>query len=176
MIDFFANIDFGSIQNLIMGLFGGGGIVGVFAYKKLEKRLKEAEVRSKELENEDKKYDIYEERLTHANQVIDGHNQTLLQQGQTIADLNRALDDKTKRIRDLTDDLYKSEQDKNDLNRELVQKTALIGKLQLCVEKYQMWKCENAECVNRIPPNPQLRGKSFERCDSCPIKDICSKK
>ncbi len=159
-----------------MGLFGGGGIVGVFAYKKLEKRLKEAEVRSKELENEDKKYDIYEERLTHANQVIDGHNQTLLQQGQTISDLNRALDDKTKRIRDLTDDLYKSEQEKNGLNRDLLEKTALIGKLNLCIEKYQMWRCEVDDCPNRIPPNPHLKGKTFEKCDSCPLVSYCNKK
>ncbi len=161
---------------MIMGLFGGGGIVGVFAYKKLEKRLKEAEVKTKELEVEDRKFDLYEERLKHTNEIIEAHNQTMLQQGQTISDLNKALDDKTLRIRTISDELYISEQEKNRLNAELVEKTALIGKLQLCVEKYQLWKCENADCENRIPPNPQLRGKSFERCDSCPIKDICSKK
>lgn len=154
------NLD--TILSLLSGLFGGTSLLGYFAYRKVNARLKDAEVKQKETEAQSGVFAMYEERLTHANQTIEGHNQTIAHQSETIATLNDALDSKTSRIRQLTDELYDSERKINDLNDKLIAKTEEVGKLEVIVTKLRSWRCEKNDCEHRIPPSKVIKGKTFE--------------
>lgn len=150
-----SSIDISTILGAISGLFGGTSILTFFLYRKTEKRMRTAELKTKEVEAESSKYLMYEERLNHANE-------TLVKQSETISTLNTALDDKTARIRQLTDDLYTSEKESNRLNDKLIEATETIGKLNLRVDKLSRWKCHKSSCDIREPESPTIKGKTFE--------------
>lgn len=151
----FSNIDISTILGVISGLFGGTSLISFILYRKTEKRMKNAELKTKEVEAESAKFLMYEERLNHANE-------TLVKQSETISTLNSALDDKTSRIRQISDELYASEKRTNDLNDKLVEATETIGKLNLQVDKLKRWKCHKSTCEIREPESPTIKGKTFE--------------
>lgn len=147
-------------------------IVNFILFKKQSKRIKEAETRTEEVKADSAKYEMYELRLKHANETIDEHNGTLKEQAQTISKLNHALDDKTLQIRKLTQQCEDAQNEVNRVNNKLDAAMARITQLteerdaeRLSKERYKNWHCRRADCKERIPPNPALRGQSFEKDD-----------
>lgn len=150
------------ISIIINAVLGCTTLLGFICYYSANKRLKNTEVSKAETEVTAARFEVYEQRLEHCNETVEKHNETIAHQSETIANLNRALDDKTARIRQLTDDLYQSEREKNDLNDKLVKATETIGKLELRIDKLTRWKCHKSSCTNREPESPTIRGKVFE--------------
>ena len=153
------------ISIIINAVLGCTTLLGFICYYSANKRLKNTEVSKAETEVTAARFEVYEQRLEHCNETVEKHNETISHQSETIANLNRALDDKTARIRQLTDDLYQSEREKNDLNDKLVKATETIGKLELKLAKYKDWHCRVADCPHRLPPNPKLNGRTFDEVD-----------
>lgn len=113
--------------------------------------------------------EAYEYRLDSVHQTVDALNRTIAEQGATISSLNHSLDDKTSRIRELTDKLWDAEHEVNRVNDTLTaeqERTASlereIADLRVELVKFKAWHCRNAECPNRIPPNPALKGQKYE--------------
>lgn len=149
------------IRIIIEVVLGGTSLISLIAYWKANRRIKDNEANKSDVEVTAARFELYEQRLEHCNQAVENHNNTILSQGETISTLNKALDDKTARIRQLTDDLYTSEKESNRLNDRLVEATEKIGKLELSLMKYKDWHCQVADCPHRLPPNPKLKGRTF---------------
>lgn len=150
------------ISIIINAVLGCTTLLGFICYYSANKRLKNSEVSKAETEVTAARFEVYEQRLEHCNDTVEKHNETIAHQSETIANLNRALDDKTTRIRQISDDLYQSEREKNDLNDKLVKATETIGKLNLRIDKLTRWKCHRGSCDHREPESPTIKNKSFE--------------
>lgn len=146
----------------IEAVLGCTTLLGFILYYKQTKRMKNAEALKAEIEADGDRYEMYEERLNHCNQTVEQHNETIIHQSETIANLNSALDGKTERIRELTDKLWQSETGSNKLNAQLIEKTEIIGQLNLRIDKLMRWKCHDSNCNHRIPQSPTIKGKTFE--------------
>lgn len=111
----------------------------------------------------------YEYRIAAANERIKLANETEAEHLKRISELNRALDDKTQRIRDLTDANIATEHEVNRVNDLLTaeqSRTAAlerdIADLRVALERYKGWHCRHADCPDRIPPNPALKGQKYQ--------------
>ena len=78
-----------------------------------------------------------------------------------ISQLNQALNDKTDQIRKLTEQVIASEHGRNADKDEITRLTGECGRLRMLVEHYKRWHCQFADCINRIPPNAELKGQPY---------------
>lgn len=154
------------ISIIVNAVLGCTTLLGFICYYSANKRLKNSEVSKAETEVTSARFEVYEQRLEHCNETVEKHNETIAHQSETIANLNKALDDKTLRIRQITDDLYQSERESNQLNAKLVEATETIGKLNLRIDKLTRWKCHDSNCLNRRPESPTIKGKQFADPDA----------
>lgn len=104
----------------------------------------------------------YEYRLAAANERIKVANETEAAHLARISELNHTIDNKVQRIRDLTDANILAEHEVNRVNILLVEAQKEIADLRVEREKYHAWHCRHAECPNRIPPNPALKGQKYQ--------------
>lgn len=155
-------MDIEIIRIAVEAFLGGTSLVSFILYRRQTKRMKDAEALNAEIEADQHQFDLYKAQLEHCSESVEQHNETIKHQSETICTLNEALDGKTARIRELTDKLWQSEQESNERNAQIIEKTERIGQLELQCQKYKDWHCRVASCPNRLPPNPTLKGRKFE--------------
>lgn len=146
----------------IEAVLGCTTLLGFILYHRQTKRMKNAEALNAEIEADQHQFDLYKAQLEHCSEAVEQHNQTIINQSATITKLNDEITVKTERIRELTDKLWQSERESNELNAQIIEKTERIGQLELQCQKYKDWHCRVASCPNRLPPNPTLKGRKFE--------------
>lgn len=154
-----------TILGIITGI-GGGAIFAIGAWrrsKNAEAKLAEAQALMAEAQAAKAMKDLYEERIRDLHQSVGTLNDTEVKQAERIARLNDALDGKTDRIRTLTDQLYASEQGRNEDKDTITRLTAENGRLRVEVEHYKSWLCKEADCPHRQPPNPKIAGKKYTK-------------
>lgn len=152
------------ILALLLGASGGIECIKWLFNRKTEKRLSDIEVKQKEFELDEKRIEELHDSIDKANKL----NDDLLQR---ISNVNAALDKHIDRNRELSDRLYKSEQEVNrvnDLLTEEQRKTASyeqrLGTALRLIDHYKEWRCEWSDCKDprgRRPPNPRLNGKEY---------------
>lgn len=107
-------------------------------------------------------------QIDHQQKSLDKYLDIEKDLSERISEQNKALNekeeqirDKTDRIRKLTEQILASEHGRNADKDEITRLTAECGRLRILVEHYKRWHCQFADCVNRIPPNAELRGQSY---------------
>ena len=176
MIDFAElTTAFGTLSS-VLTVFGG---VGVWFYRKQNKRLKESEAKLSEINVEKAKLDFEKERVNHLHEIIENYNRTEIEHSQRMSDLNHALNakeveirDKTIQIRNLTEKVYTSEQEVNrvqdllnDAKDEIIKVTIERDEERRKKDYYRRWRCEKSYCNDpdgRQPPNSKLVTEVFE--------------
>ena len=154
------------------------GGVGVWLYRKQNKRLKESEAKLSEIAVQKANLDFEKERINHLHEIIDNYNKTEIEHSKRISDLNHALNakedesrDKTLQIRNLTEKVYTSEQEVNrvqdllnDAKDEIIKRTEERDEERRRKEYYKRWRCEKSICQDpdgRIPPNSKLSTETY---------------
>lgn len=173
----------------LLGVITPLGGVGVWAYRKQNKRLKESEAKLAEINVEKAKHAATNERINDLHSIIKVLNKNEVEQSQRIAELNHALNikedekramkeecdkeiqDKTAQIRNLTEKAYKSEQEVNrvqdllnDAKDEIIRLTEERDQERADKEYYKQWKCIKNQCKDpegRRPPNSKLATQTF---------------
>lgn len=174
-------IDFAEISTAlgtlvsVLTTFGG---VGIWLYRKQNKRLKESEAKLSEINVENARLNFEKERVNHLHEIIENYNKTEVEHSQRISDLNHALNvkddelrDKTLQIRNLTEKVYTSEQEVNrvqdllnDSKDEIIKLTEERDEERRKKEYYKRWRCEKSICQDpegRIPPNSKLSAETY---------------
>lgn len=154
------------------------GGVGIWKYRKMNKRLKESETKLSEIAVQKASLDFEKERINHLHDIIENYNKTEVEHSQRISDLNHALNvkedelrDKTVQIRNLTEKIYTSEQEVNrvqdllnDSKDEIIRLTEERDEERRKKEYYKRWRCEKSSCQDpegRIPPNSKLMAETY---------------
>lgn len=173
----------------LLGVLAPLGGVGVWAYRKQNKRLKESEAKLAEISVEKAKYDATNDRINDLHSVIAVLNKTEVEQSQRISELNHALNvkedekralkessdneiqDKKLQIRNLTEKALQSEHEVNRVNGLLNKAKDRITQLteerdqeRADKEYYKQWKCIKSQCNDpegRRPPNSKLATQTF---------------
>ncbi len=152
------------ILALLLGTMGGIEFIKWIFNRKTENRLNDLEVKQKAFNFDERRIQELHESIDKANEL----NDNLLQR---LSNTNAALDKHIDRNRELSDRLYKSEQEVNrvnDLLTEEQRKTAKyekrLGEKDRLIDHYKNWRCERTDCKDphgRIPPNQNLKGKVY---------------
>lgn len=152
------------ILALILGAVGGLEFIKWLFNRKTERRLNNIEVKQKDFELDEKRISELHASIDKANKLNDD---LLLRLSQANATINKHID----RNRELSDRLYKSEQETNRVNDALTleqRKNAnlerQLGQALRLADHYKEWKCEWADCQDprgRRPPNHKLKGKTY---------------
>lgn len=152
-------IDWLSLIQTLGGIVGGLGL-GMFTKSGRVKSQSDAYKAMAE---------AYEYRINALHEVVAKCNDTEKMHAQRISELNTALNDKIDQIRKLTDELIVSERKANEVNDRLTdeqEKTARLerqlGEANVLIEHYKAWHCRKADCADREPPNPTLKGMQYE--------------
>lgn len=155
------NMDINQLIALIGSALGiGGGLGWLYNWRSNRKIAK--------MTAEKAMIDNYEARIAALHESMQKSNAMESEHLKRISELNHALDGKTDRIRELTDKLYDSEQEVNRVNDLLnvAQSTIAnlerqLGEANVQKEHYKAWHCRKAECTERLPPNPTLKGMTY---------------
>lgn len=147
-------IDITTILTTLASVLISGG--GVWAYMTKSGRVKARADAYKAMAEQ------YEYRLDQANDRVKIANGTEKGHLERISELNHALDDKTDQIRKQVQKVWEAEQEINRVNAELIKARDEIADLRVDIERYKAWHCRHAECQNRRPPNPALKGQKYE--------------
>lgn len=99
--------------------------------------------------------------IDHQQKSLDRYLDIEKDNAERISTLNKALDGKVEQIRKLTEQVIDSEHGRNADKDEITRLTAECGRLRMLVEHYKRWHCRFADCVNRIPPNAELKGLPY---------------
>lgn len=151
---------------LILGAVGGLEFIKWIFNRKTENRLNKLEVRQKD-------FDLDEKRIAELHASIDKANELNDNLLAKLSNANAAIDKHIDRNRELSDRLYKAEQEVNRVNDVLTEeqhKTATLerrlGAAMRIADHYKQWRCERSDCQDprgRRPPNPSLRGKVYTK-------------
>lgn len=149
---------------IILGALGGIEFIKWLFNRKTEKRLNKIEIKQREYELDKNRIAELHESIDKANKLNDD---LLARLSKANATINKHID----RNRELSDRLYKSEQEVNRVNDMLTEeqhKTANLekrfGVVLRLVDHYKDWRCEWSDCKDprgRRPPNPNLKGKTY---------------
>lgn len=149
---------------LILGAVGGLEFIKWLFNRKTEKRLNNIEVKQRDFELDEKRITELHSSIDKANEL----NDNLLAR---LSAANATIDKHIDRNRELSDRLYKAEQEINRVNDTLTEeqhKTAnlerRLGAALRLADHYKEWRCEWADCQDprgRRPPNEKLKGKQF---------------
>lgn len=149
------------ILAFLLGAVGGFEFIKWLFNRKTERRLNSIEVNQKDFELDEKRIAELHESIEKANKF----NDNLLER---LTTANAALDKHIDRNRELSDRLYKAEQEINRINDLLTEeqsKTAhlerKLGKSMRLVDHFKEWKCERSDCQNRRPPNQKLNNRTY---------------
>lgn len=152
------------IIGYILGATGGIEFIKWIFNRKTEKRLKNIEVKQKD-------FDLDERRIKELHDSIDKANKLNDNLLARISQANAAIDKHVDRNRELSDRLYKSEQEINRINdarTEEQRKNSLLerqlGQALRLIDHYKGWRCEWPDCRDprgRRPPNDKLKGKTY---------------
>lgn len=152
------------ILAVILGAVGGGEFIKWLFNRKTEKRLNNIEVKQKD-------FDLDEKRITELHASIEKANELNDNLLERLSHANAALNKHIDRNRELSDRLYKAEQETNRVNDALTEeqhKTAdlerRLGNALRLADHYKEWRCERGDCQDprgRMPPNPSLNGKVY---------------
>lgn len=148
-------MDIGYIIGSLGTLLGTAGGVGWLVNLRATRRTAKYDADKRLIDN-------YEQRLESLHQIVEMHNRNEKELTQRIVALDKSLNGKTDLIRSLNAKIWDSEQETNRLNERLVEDQKKIADLRVSFERYKAWHCRNSDCPNRRPPNPALRGQSFE--------------
>lgn len=102
------------ILAVILGAVGGGEFIKWLFNRKTEKRLNNIEVKQKD-------FDLDEKRITELHASIDKANELNDNLLERLSHANAALDKHIDRNRELSDRLYKTEQEVNRVNDALTE-------------------------------------------------------
>ena len=145
----------------IMTLIGSLGtltatVTGVL-YWRQNRRIKEAEARREEAETQLKTLEVrereeerYNKRVDVLHEDIDTLNTQLTNAYKDKARAEEIIDDKTAKIRELNDTIFA-------LQKQLVDKENLIGRLKLFIQWLKHWHCKRetgklkGQCTRRLP-------------------------
>ncbi len=178
-------IDFAEVSTAlgtVVSIFTALGGVGIWQYKKQNKRLKNAEVLLSEVQVEKARMEtkaddwhIWKEQ----NESLAELNKQLTDRNHELVDMlaekeNRhqeELKDKTEQIRKYVDDVMKAESEINRVNDLLHESKDRITELteerdeeRRKKEYYKRWRCEKSSCLDpegRIPPNSKLLAEKY---------------
>ena len=149
---------------LILGAVGGFEFIKWVFNRKTEKRLNNIEVKQKDFELDEKRIAELHSSIDKANKLNDDLLERLSQANATI---NKHID----RNRELSDRLYKSEQETNRVNdvlataqRKCADLERRLGQALRLADHYKSWRCEWTDCRDprgRRPPNHKLKGKTY---------------
>lgn len=149
---------------LILGAVGGFEFIKWVFNRKTERRLNNIEVKQKDFE-------LDEKRITELHASIDKANKLNDDLLARLSQANATIDKHIDRNRELSDRLYKSEQETNRVNDELTKIQSRnselernLGQALRRVDFYKGWRCEWPDCQDprgRRPPNNRLKGKTF---------------
>ena len=152
------------ILAVILGAVGGGEFIKWLFNRKTEKRLNNIEVKQKD-------FDLDEKRITELHASIDKANELNDNLLERLSRANAAVDKHIDRTRELSDRLYKTEQEVNRVNDVLTEEqhktTSLerrLGAALRAADHYREWRCERSDCQDprgRMPPNHSLNGKVY---------------
>jgi len=140
------DMDLTQIVSIVAGMASGGSLTafaGWLLNRRNQKRLNDNEVTRSNLEIASK----YDEL----------HNQFI----NRVRREEEQIDTLMERNRQLSDRLYSSEQAINGVNAELIGEKQLVADLRVLNEHYKAWRCILADCPEREPKNPGLRGQSY---------------
>lgn len=174
-------IDFAEVSTALgtlVSVFTALGGVGIWQYRRQNKRLKESEAKLSEINVQKAKLDFEKERVNHLHNIIENYNKTEVEHSQRISDLNHALNvkedelrDKTVQIRNLTEKVYTSEQEVNRVQDllnvakdEIIRLTEQRDEERRKKEYYKRWRCQKPVCSDpegRIPPNSKLSAEIY---------------
>lgn len=149
---------------MMLGAVGGGEFIKWLFNRKTENRLNKLEVKQKDFDLDEKRIAELHASIGKANEL----NDNLLAR---LSNANAAIDKHIDRNRELSDRLYKAEQEINRVNDALTEeqhKTASLerrlGMAMRIADHYKEWRCEWPDCKDprgRRPPNPSLKGKVY---------------
>ncbi len=149
---------------LILGAVGGLEFIKWLFNRKTEKRLNNIEVKQRDFELDEKRITELHSSIDKANAL----NDNLLAR---LSALNATIDKHIDRNRELSDRVYKAEQETNRVNDALTEeqhKTAALerklGQALRLIDFYKEWRCERSDCQDprgRRPPNLKLKGKTY---------------
>lgn len=149
---------------LILGAVGGLEFIKWLFNRKTERRLNNIEVKQKD-------FDLDEKRIKELHASIDKANKLNDDLLARLSQANATIDKHIDRNRELSDRLYKSEQETNRVNDVLAtaqHKCAdlerRLGQALRLADHYKDWKCEWPDCQDprgRRPPNPKLKDKTY---------------
>lgn len=150
----------------ILGVLTPLGGVGVWAYRKQNRRLKESEAKLSEINVEKASLDFEKERVNHLHEIIENYNKTEVEHSRRISDLNHALNvkedelrDKTMQIRKLTEQGYSSEQEVNRVQNLLNDAKDEIIRLTEERDSLERVKCVRMDCRDPRGPKPPRKNK-----------------
>lgn len=149
---------------LILGAVGGFEFIKWVFNRKTEKRLNNIEVKQKD-------FDLDEKRITELHSSIDKANELNDNLLARLSAANATIDKHIDRNRELSDRVYKAEQEINRVNDTLTEeqhKTAnlerRLGAALRLIDHYKEWRCERTDCQDprgRRPPNDKLKGRKY---------------
>lgn len=164
-----------TLYQILTFVFGGTSVVGTVlsvVWWKQTKRLKEAEVKQKEAEAEKANADADNAETTrllteldHQQKTIDNLLKLNTNLTERLSKLNATVDKHIDRNRELSDRLYKSETETNQLNEKLLAVTEERDEARRRSDYDKMWRCERTDCQDPRgprPPREKLKGLKYE--------------
>lgn len=140
-------------------LVSGGGVAAVAAvmYRKQNKRLKEAEATASELRNSLDKIQIKDKEREYHDNCIDDLHDSIDRMNKHLVELTASNTEKDKIIEDKTQMIRRGNEREMELQRQLTEKVAYIGRLKLFVQWLMHWHCKRetgakkGQCGRRLP-------------------------
>lgn len=159
-------------QSLILGLCGIGFIGDIILHFVLPSRKRKDYAETELVEHDADKAEV--ERLhmqiDHQQKSLDKYLDIEKDLSKRISEQNKSLNEKEEQIRKLTEQILASEHGRNADKDEITRLTAECGRLRMLVEHFKRWHCRFADCVNRIPPNAELKGQTYAPPDIEQVK------
>lgn len=159
-------------QSLVLGLCGIGFIGDIIMHFVLPSRKRKDYAETELVEHDADKAEV--ERLhmqiDHQQKSLDKYLDIEKDLSKRISEQNKSLNEKEEQIRKLTEQILASEHGRNADKDEITRLTAECGRLRMLVEHFKRWHCRFADCVNRIPPNAELKGQTYAPPDIEQVK------
>lgn len=159
-------------QSLVLGLCGIGFIGDIILHFVLPSRKRKDYAETELVEHDADKAEV--ERLhmqiDHQQKSLDKYLDIEKDLSKRISEQNKSLNEKEEQIRKLTEQILASEHGRNADKDEITRLTAECGRLRMLVEHFKRWHCRFADCVNRIPPNAELKGQTYAPPDIEQVK------
>lgn len=159
----------------IIGCLGGWECVKWVLNRKANRRISNAEAASSEADTAERISKLFEGRIEESRNSLSLANVTIESNQQRMGHMNDTIDKLIDENRELRGQVWNSQQECNRVNNRLTleqeKNTELeraLGKERLRSAHFESWHCRVAECEQRIPPNPTLRGRTYAEPEGDP--------